>query len=195
MIELGGRPSRAIRSKPDCQTTVIDGVPYSRREDDTQWIEEDEAMYDYWTAESNLFEDELNRWKSFRAWQRRSPKQDSPLNPSDLRDLGRSTKALVARINDWRQYESYHNHYVRHLRKQKVRCRRALEKAIQLGAETRNECAVSDYQSDLDVELHEMQKAQARLGDAEERLTWVRDQTPQILRETLDSKDFSLTAS
>ena len=77
LIEMGGRPPRAIRENPIWETKWVDGVLYCRNPDnDFGWEnvpdEFDSHQYDHWYYEATHIHDELNLWKSFRDYQQRA---------------------------------------------------------------------------------------------------------------------------
>ena len=76
LLELGGKPTRAIQGNPSWETKKINGVLHYRRPGKQNWWEivQDDINHQYlhhWHLESRQFSDELEEWKRFRDYQRR----------------------------------------------------------------------------------------------------------------------------
>ncbi|CAD6563769.1 MAG: hypothetical protein ASARMPREDX12_000055 [Alectoria sarmentosa] len=188
LVEMGGRPTRSVLDKP------VGKVVYKKKEGVINILDEHgkltctlehdmSPMHHHWTKESSRFEEELDRWKEFQGYQRKNPHL-SPLNTSfDLRDVDLSLKAILLRLNEWREFEVYHQCKVNDALMSTWASRQALTKLFQEKATSDLAGSKPNIQSMIDRLLERLFPRQMALDACQKQLTCIESQAFEILSE------------
>lgn len=188
LVEMGGRPTRSVLDKP------VGKVVYKKEEGIIDILDEHgkltctlehdmSPMHHHWTKESSRFEEELDRWKEFQDYQRKNPHL-SPLNTSfDIRDVDLSLKAILLRLNEWREFEVYHQCKVNDALMSTWASRQALTKLFQEKATSDRAGSNPNIQSMIDRWLERLFPRQMALDACQKQLTCIESQAFEMLSE------------
>lgn len=188
LVEMGGRPTRSVLEKPTGKAVykkeegIIDILDEHGKL--TCTLEYDMSpLHHHWTRESSRFREELDRWKEFQDYQRGNPHL-SPLNTAfDLEDVDQSLKAILFRLNEWREFEVYHQCKVDTALMSTWANRQALTKLYQ--EETASDRAGSnpEIQSMVDTWLDRLFPRQMALDASQKQLACIESQAFEMLSE------------
>lgn len=199
LIEMGGRPTRPVLEKPAGKAV------YKEREGRIDILDEHGKLmctlgYDmspthhHWTEECSRFEEELDRWNEFQSYQRNNP-QLSPLETAfDLRDTDQVLKAILVRLNEWREFEVYHEDKVNNAMMSTWRNERVLRRLFQEEAmsdpieqlfqeETISVRPLPEIQSKIGTWLEQLYPKQRALEASQKQLTCIEKQGFEMLSE------------
>lgn len=206
LVEMGGRPTRPVLEKPAGKAV------YKEKEGIILILDEHGKLtctlaYDmsplhyHWTEECVRFSDELDRWKEFQDYQYSNP-QLSPLQTAfDMADVDWSLKAILLRLNAWREFEVYHQCKVDDRMMLTWRNRQTLARLFEkettseflseqaldrhLDEEATSELAASkqEIQSNIGRWLEELYPRQRNYEASQKQLTCIEDQAFEMLSE------------
>lgn len=192
LVKTGGRPTRPVLEKPAGKAV------YKKEEGIIDIIDEHGKLactleYDmspihyHWTQECSRFEGELDRWKEFQEYQQRNP-QLSPLETAfDLRDTDQSLEAILLRLNEWREFEVYHQCKVNDAMMLTWRTRRVLDQLIQEEAASDPAESSPKIQRKLREWLDQLFPKQMDLEAKQKQLACIETQAFEILSEAIAS--------
>ncbi|KAL9024567.1 MAG: hypothetical protein Q9196_006425 [Gyalolechia fulgens] len=204
LIRMGGRPTRPIRSNPRWKTVHVDGdLVYQDAEEveplfyevspsdagpGSSWTEA-EFIAAHWGAESNMFEEELRRWRAFRNIQqwRREHRPDYAREEDVERQRYPQDPHLTAslkKLKDWKEYQTYFRDSVNRNKKWIENTRRAVE-ALQGDDPKAKEKyeGTGKYKRSDEGTLGDMENFLEKLAAEEKRLEWATQQLPAVLSE------------
>lgn len=199
LIEMGGRPTRPVLEQPAGKAV------YREQEGRIDILDEHGKLtctlgYDmspthhHWTEECSRFEEELDGWKEFQSYQRNNP-QPSPLETAfDLRDTDQALKAALVRLNEWREFEVYHEDKVNTALMATWRNERVLRRLFEEEAmsdpieqlfheEAISVRPLSEIQSKIGTWLEQLYPKQRALEASQKQLTCIEKQGFEILSE------------
>lgn len=206
LVEMGGRPTRPVLENPAGKAVYKEkeGIIHILDEHGTLTCTlayDMSPLHHHWTRESVRFSDELDRWKEFQDYQHRNP-QLSPLQTAfDTVDVDRSLKAILLRLNAWREFEVYHQCKVDNRMMLTWRNRQSLARLFEKEATSEllgeqaldrhlDEDAISEppaskqeIQSNIGGWLEELYPRQMDYEASQKQLTCIEDQAFEILSE------------
>ena len=202
LTQMGGRPTRPVRSNLHWKTVLFGGE---------QWYQdaEDEPLFYYgtakpsrglssteasslawqWAAEKNRHVEELRRWQDFldtQQWRREHhpefareediERQRYPHNPQ--------LTASLEKLKDWKEYQAYFQRGIDRLKRGMEGDRRAVEAIQRKDPEVDWATGLGKFRgSSHKGWLDSIERRREKLAAEEKRLEWVKKQLPAVLSE------------
>ncbi|KAL9016591.1 MAG: hypothetical protein Q9185_006061 [Variospora sp. 1 TL-2023] len=200
LIQLGGRPSRPIRSRPIWESDSIYGrfsggtdktwkqyqagqvhYYYGREEVHEFGENEIKSVRNTWVDELHQFAVELRDWQEFRAYQRdaRESQQSGPADVGAdtlLQPQDELLKAYRTKLKDWREYRLWHRAAIG-----------ALEQKIEMLRQIYGVHLLNLHGGRKWDPKSQMEKYLDALPVLKSRLHWVEEQLDEILSECSSS--------
>ena len=199
LVKLGGRPTRPVLEKPAGKAV------YKEKEGRIDIIDENgkltctlgydmSPIYHHWTEECSRFEKELDRWKEFQDYRRNNP-QLLPLETAfDVSGTDQPLKEMLARLNEWRIFQVYHQDKVNTALMSTWRNERVLghlfreeemsdplEQLFQ--EEPFSDRSISEIQSEIGTWLEQLYPGQLALEASQKQLMCIENQGFEMLSE------------
>ena len=196
LIEMGGRPTRSVLEEPvwkavhKSEEGIIELIDEHGKRECT--LQDDICPINYhWGEESTRFEQELDRWKLFQNYQRTHAHLPPLKTAFDLTDAGEPLKVILVRLNEWREFEVYHQCKVNDTLMATWRIRSALQRLF-LEEEALDPAASTlEIQQQIGRWLDQLFWKQTCLDAAQKQLTCIENQNFEMLSEASASLENS----
>ena len=183
---MGGRPTRQVREKPAGK--AVYGKDEIRLVDDhgefqgTVGLHENLTLH-HWMSEHASFQEELDRWKEFRKFQKTMEQVPLLKFTFDSNKMDQRLIDILVRLSDWREFQYY----------QREKVGRALM-CIRNSTESMKEIMHEDFALANHFSDRNVFSKQMDLETSQKQLEWVERQTLEILAEAYASlaANFSL---
>lgn len=192
LVKMGGRPTRSVLEKPAGKAVyrgekgIIEILDEHGKLTCTLGHEICPIHY-HWTEEFSRFEEELDRWRKFRDYQQSNP-QLSPLSTVlNLSEADRSLQAILIQLNEWQNFEAYHQSAVNTALMSTWRIRQNLEKLFEEEARSGRAASNPEVQSNISTWLERLFPRQKDLDSSQKQLTIIESQAFEIISEACAS--------
>ncbi len=188
LVAMGGRPTRPVLEEPAGKAVykkdegIIDIIDEHGKL--TCTLEYDMSPINYhWGEECVRFEEELDRWKEFQDYQRRNSHL-SPLKTAfDLADTDEPLQAILRRLNEWQEFEAYHQGKVKNALTSTWRTRKNLVKLFRKEAASDRAASNSKIKSKIRYLLDWLCPRQVKLENSQRQLAIIENQAFEMLSE------------
>ena len=189
LVEMGGRPTRSVREKPAGKAIykeaegIIDIVDEHGKVTCNLEYGMDPVIH-HWIQECYHFEQELERWKEFQDYQHKNPHLPPLMTAFEMGDTHETVKAILIRLNEWREFETYHQCKVNTALMSTWRNRQALGKLFcKEGGMSEQAASDPETQSSIQYWLEQLFPKQIGLEACQKQLKCIENQGFEILSE------------
>ena len=131
----------------------------------------------HWGAEDDRFEAELTLWNDFSNSRQKRQHLALPIFWLHDGEVDKKLSNILAKLNEWREFEAYHQREVGIAQKYKESTRRLMEQSRQLGG-----TALEGF-LEGGIWRSNLINRQSSVDEAEKLQTWIRSQSNEILKE------------
>ena len=186
LVQMGGMPTRPVLEEPVGRAIYREELGFIEIFDEhgkrtcTLGLDMDPVDY-HWGEEMSRFSDELDRWKEFQNYQQSNPQLKPLFTAFAFKDTDEPLKAILIRLNEWREFEVFHQNKVNNALMLRWRNQRALEKLFQEESTSGPAASNPDTQSRIRTWLEPLFRKQTALDDCQEQLTCIENQAFEML--------------
>ncbi|KAF6238662.1 hypothetical protein HO173_003168 [Letharia columbiana] len=201
LIQMGGRPTRPIRSTPPWTKVPVGGEIWYRYAEQYEelfydsWygykpgpnnsLTEADFIRGHWRQERGRCNEELRRWQDFLDTQQRRREHHPEFAREEDMERQRYPQdpeltASLKKLKDWKEYQGYFQRWIDRLKRGMEGARRAVEAVQRKDPEVYVNKRGRDDKREW---LRTIERQREKLPAEEKRLEWVKKQLPAVLSE------------